>query len=168
MGFDTWSVCLGADHSCLNLSVQTWLSVNSLNRNHTKAQLHLRSGLSFGYQETDQINLTKLGRSLCESRPIWADRQDQIHWDNCWRIEGVILLNGSYGIVQDWSPKGYAVSNCSHHNASCNPYKKLCWHVSVYNHTNITEHSEYSIIWHGNGVSPPQPQLELGMAQIEI
>ena len=48
--FDTWPVCLGADHSCLNLSVQTWLSINSLNRNHSKAQLQLLSGLSFGYQ----------------------------------------------------------------------------------------------------------------------
>ena len=96
LGFDTWPVCLGADHSYLNLSVQAWLSVNSLNRNHAKAQLHLCSRLSFGYQETDQINLTKVDRPLCESRPIWANRQDQIHWDNCRRIEGVILLNGSY------------------------------------------------------------------------
>ena len=73
LGFDTWPVCKGADHSCLNLSVQAWLSENSFNRYHTKAQLHLLSGLSFGYQETDQINLTKLDRPLCESRPIWAN-----------------------------------------------------------------------------------------------
>ena len=88
MGFDTWPVYKGADRSCLNLSVQAWLSVNSLNRYHTKAQLHLLSGLSFGYQETDQINLTKLDRPLCESRPIWANQQDQIHWDNCRRLKG--------------------------------------------------------------------------------
>ena len=57
-------------------------------------------------------------------------------------------------------------SNCSHHNSSCNPYKTLHWHVSVYNHTNIIAHSEYSIICHGNGMSPPQPQLELGRASL--
>ena len=62
LGFNTWPVCLGADHGYLNLSMQAWLSVNSLNRNHTKAQLHLLSGLRIGYQETDQINLTKPDR----------------------------------------------------------------------------------------------------------
>ena len=109
--FDTWPVCLGADHSCLNLSVQTWLSINSLNRNHSKAQLHLLSGLSFGYQETDQINLTKPDRPLCDSRPIWANWQDQIHWDNCHGIErwsylmvpmelsGTSLLRGMQSLI---------------------------------------------------------------------
>ena len=101
LGFDIWPVCLSADQGCLNLLMQAWLSVNSLIRNHTKAQLNLLSGLSSGYQETDQINLTKLDRPLCESRRIWANRQDQIHWDNCHRIEEVILFNGSYGIVWD-------------------------------------------------------------------
>ena len=67
LGFDTWPVCLSADQGCLNLSMQAWLSVNSLNRNHTKAQLHLLSGLSSGYQETDQITLTKPDRPLCEN-----------------------------------------------------------------------------------------------------
>ena len=73
-GFDTWPVCLSADQGCLNLSMQAWLSVNSLNRNHTKAQLHLLSGLSSGYQETDQITLTKPDRPLYESRHIRASR----------------------------------------------------------------------------------------------
>ena len=62
LGFDTWPFCLGAGQGCLNLSVQAWLSVNSLNRNHIKVQLHLLSGLSFGYQETNQDNLTKPDR----------------------------------------------------------------------------------------------------------
>ena len=70
LGYDTWPVCLSADQDCLNLSMQAWLSVNSLNRNHTKAQLHLLSGLSSGYPETDQINLTKPDRPLYESRHI--------------------------------------------------------------------------------------------------
>ena len=55
LGFDTWPVCLGDGQGCLNLPTQAWLSVNSLNRNHTKVQLHLLSGLSFGYQETNKI-----------------------------------------------------------------------------------------------------------------
>ena len=38
----------------------------------------------------------------------------------------------------------------------------------VYNYTNITTHSEYPIIWHDSGMSPPQPQLKLGRAQTEI
>ena len=55
LGFDTWPVCLGVGQGCFNLPTQAWLSVNSLNRNHTKVQLHLLSGLSFGYQETNKI-----------------------------------------------------------------------------------------------------------------
>ena len=91
-GFDAWPVCLGADQGCLKLSMQAWLSVNSLNRNHTKAQLHLLSGLSFVYQETDLNNLIKPDRPLCESRCIWDNWQDQIHWDNCRRTEGLSYL----------------------------------------------------------------------------
>ena len=72
LGFDTCPVFPGADQGCHNLSMQAWLSVNSLNRNHTKTQLHLLSGLSFVYQETDQNNLTKPDRPLCESRRIRA------------------------------------------------------------------------------------------------
>ena len=89
LGFDTWPVCLGADQGCLNLSMQAWLSVNSLNRNHTMAQQYLLSGLSFGYRETNQNNLPhQIDPS--ENRPIWANRQDQIHWDNSRGTEGVI------------------------------------------------------------------------------
>ena len=40
--------------------------------------------------------------------------------------------------------------------------------MSVYNYTNITTHSEYPLIWHDSGMSPPQPQLKLGRAQAEI
>lgn len=87
---------------------------------------------------------------------MWADRQGQIRRDNCRGTEGVILLNGSYGIIWDWSPKGYAVFNCSHQNSSYNPYKKLHWPVSEYNHTNITAHSEYPIIWHVSSIATAQ------------
>ena len=38
----------------------------------------------------------------------------------------------------------------------------------VHNYTNITTHSEYPIIWHDSGMSPPQPQLKLGRAQTEM
>ena len=69
LGFDIWPVCLRADQGCLNLLMQAWLSVNSLIRNHTKAQLNLLSGLSSGYQETDQINLTKPDRPCVRADP---------------------------------------------------------------------------------------------------
>ena len=55
LGFDTWPICLGVGQGCFNLLTQAWLSVNSLNRNHTKVQLHLLSGLIFGYQETNKL-----------------------------------------------------------------------------------------------------------------
>lgn len=55
LGFDTWPICLGVGQGCFNLSTQAWLSVNSLNRNHTKVQLHLLSGLIFAYQETNKL-----------------------------------------------------------------------------------------------------------------
>ena len=102
LGFDTQPVCLSADQGNLNLSTQAWLSVNSLNRNHTKAQLHLLSGLSFGYQETDQNNLTKPGRPSYDSRHIWANQQGQIHWDNCRRLKGRSHLM----VPMEWSGTG--------------------------------------------------------------
>ena len=83
--------------------------------------------------------------------------------------EGVILINGSYGIVWDWSPKGYVVSNCSHKNQSYSPHKRLHWQVhQVFDHTNITTHSDHLIIWHVSGMSSPFPQLDKGRGQGEI
>ena len=79
------------------------------------------------------------------------------------------MINGSYAIVWDWSPKGYAVSNCSHQNQSCSPHKRLHWQVhKVLDHTNITTHSDHPIIWHVSGMSPPFPQLDKGRGQGEI
>ena len=67
------------------------------------------------------------------------------------------------------TPKGYAVSNCSHQNQSCNLHKRLCWQVhKVFDHTNITTHSDQPIIWHGSGMSPSFPQLDQGRGQGEI
>ena len=82
--------------------------------------------------------------------------------------EGVILINGSYAIVWDWSPKGYAISNRSHQNQSCSPHRRLHWQVhKVLDHT-ITTHSDHPIIWHVSGMSPPFPQLDKGRGQGEI
>ena len=94
--------------------MQAWLSTNSLNHNYTSVQLHLLSGLSFAYDNSEPNHDTKSDRPLCEHRKLWTGKQDRIQWNNCCRTEGVILINGSYGIVWDWSSKGYAVSNCSH------------------------------------------------------
>ena len=134
--------------------MKAWLSTNSLKHNYTKVQLHLLSGLSFAYDNSEPNHDTKSDRPLCEHRKLWTGKQDRIQWNNCCRTEGVILINGSYGIVWDWSPKGYAVSNCSHQNQSCNPHKRLCWQVQkVFDHANITTHSDHLIIWHGSGMS---------------
>ena len=78
-------------------------------------------------------------------------------------------MNGSSGIVWDWSPKGYAMSNCSHQNQSCNPHKRLRWQVhKAFNHTNITTHLDHPVIWHGSGMSPRFSQLDQGLGQGEI
>ena len=79
--------------------MQAWLSTNSLNHNYTSVQLHLLSGLSFAYNNLEPSNDTKSDRPLCEHRKLWTEKQDCIPWDNCCRTEGVILINGSYGIV---------------------------------------------------------------------
>lgn len=80
----------------------------------------------------------------------------------------MILLNDSYGIVVDWSPKGYAVQSCSHINSSCNPHKGLKWSVNNCNHTSITTHAEYPIIWHGGSMVAPIPQTFGGAIHNEV
>ena len=35
----------------------------------------------------------------------------------------------------------------------------------VFDHPNITTHSDHPIIWHGSGMSPPSPQLDQGRGQ---
>ena len=83
--------------------------------------------------------------------------------------EGVILINGSYGIVWDWSPKGYVVSNRSHKNRSYSPHKRLHWQMhKVFDHTNITTHSDHPITWHASGMPSPFPQPDKGRGPGEI
>ena len=35
-GYESWPICVGPATGCLKLSVQAWLSTNSLNSNYTK------------------------------------------------------------------------------------------------------------------------------------
>ena len=86
--------------------MQAWLSTNSLNHNYTSVQLHLLSGLSFAYNDLEPSNDTKSDRPLCEHCKLWTEKQDCIPWDNCHGTEGVILINGSYGIVWDCPLRG--------------------------------------------------------------
>ena len=145
--YESWPICVGPATGCVKLSMQAWLSTNSLNHNYPKVQLHLLSGLSFAYDNSEPNNDTKSDRPLGEHRDLWTEKQGRTQWDNCHRAEGVIVMNGSYGIVWDWSPTGYAVSNCSHQNQSCNPHKRLHWQVhKVFNHTNATTHSDHPTI----------------------
>ena len=127
--------------------MQARLSTNSLNHNYPKVQLHLLSGLSFAYDNSELNNDTKSDRPLGEHCELWTEKQGCTQWDNCRGAEGIILINGSYGIVWDWCPTGYAVSNCSHQNQSCDPHKKLHWQVhKVFNHTNVTTHLDHPTI----------------------
>ena len=86
--------------------MKAWLSTNSLKHNYTKVQLHLLSGLSFAYNDLEPSNDTKSDRPLCEHCKLWTEKQDCIPWDNCHGTEGVILINGSYGIVWDCPLRG--------------------------------------------------------------
>ena len=104
--YESWPICVGPATGCRKLSMQAWLSTNSFNSNYTKVQLHLLSGLSFAYNNSEPSNDTKSDRPLCKHHKLWTEKQDCIKWDNCHRTEGVILINGSYAIVWDWSPKG--------------------------------------------------------------
>ena len=65
-------------------------------------------------------------------------------------------------------PQGYAVSNCSHTDSACNPYKRLRWQISGSKHMTITTHSVYPILWCGEGFSPLQPQFNMGRSQIDL
>ena len=100
-GYESWPICVGPATGCLKLSMQAWLSTNSLNHNYSKVQLHLLSGLSFAYNNSESNNDTKSDRPLGEHHELWTEKQDRIQWDNCRGAEGVILMNGSYGIVWD-------------------------------------------------------------------
>ena len=120
--YESWPICVGPDTGCLKLSMQAWLFTHSLNHNYTKVQLYFLSGLRFAYNDSEPNNDTKSDRPLCEHcKLFWktrlysrSEKQDCIQWDNCRGTEGVILINGSFGIVWDWSSEGCAVSNCSH------------------------------------------------------
>ena len=52
-GYKSWPNCVGIATGRLKLSMQAWLSTNSLNSNYTKVQLHLLSGLSFAYNNSE-------------------------------------------------------------------------------------------------------------------
>ena len=102
----TRPICVGPATGCVKLSMQAWLSTNSLNHNYTSVQLHLLAGLSFAYNDLEPSNDTKSDRPFCEHRKLWTEKQDCIPWDNCRGTEGVILINVSYGIVWDYPLRG--------------------------------------------------------------
>ena len=52
-GYESWPTCMGPTTRCLKLSMQAWLSTNSLNSNYVKVQLHLLCGLSFAYNNSE-------------------------------------------------------------------------------------------------------------------
>ena len=58
--------------------MQAWLTTNSLNSNYTKVQLHLLSGLSFAYNNSEPNNDTKSDRPLCKHHKLWTEKQEYI------------------------------------------------------------------------------------------
>ena len=77
-GYVSQPICVGPATGCVKLSVQAWLSTNSSNHNYTKVQLHLLSGLSFAYDDSEPNNNTKSDRPLCEHSKLWTEKQDRI------------------------------------------------------------------------------------------
>lgn len=57
MGFEDRPICVGVALECLKLSMQAWLAISPKNRNSSKAQLHMFSGLSFRYEEVNNTDL---------------------------------------------------------------------------------------------------------------
>ena len=70
-GYESWPICVGPATGCVKLSMQAWLSTNSLNSNYVKVQLHLLCGLSFAYNNSEPNNDTKSDRPLCEYRKLF-------------------------------------------------------------------------------------------------
>ena len=68
-GYEFWPTCIGPATRCLKLSMQAWLSTNSLNSNYTKVQLHLLSGLSFAYNNSEP-NVKSLSRVRIFVTPV--------------------------------------------------------------------------------------------------
>ena len=72
------------------------------------------------------VNMGMPDRTLCTFKRM----KNQIHWNICRAMEGVILLNGSYGTVWDWSPKGKPIPACMGHQPLCSVNELLSWTVS--------------------------------------
>ena len=77
-GYESWTICVGPATGCVKLSMQAWLSTNSLNSNYVKVQLHLLCGLSFAYNNSEPNNDTKSDRPLCRHYKLWTEKQDYI------------------------------------------------------------------------------------------
>ena len=78
------------------------------------------------------VNMGMPDRLLCflKRTDTFKRMKNQIHWNICRTTEGVILLNGSYGTVWDWSPKGKPIPVCMGHQPLCSVNELLSWTVS--------------------------------------
>ena len=103
---------------------QMWFSENL--DMPTSEDLHLVIGWSLTYRQVKPVNMGMPDRTLCTFKRM----KNQIHWNICRAMEGVILLNGSYGNVWDWSPKGKPISVCMSHQPLCSVNELLSWTVS--------------------------------------
>ena len=80
----------------------------------TSEDLHLVIGWNFAYRQVKPVNMGMPNRPLCSLKRTGTSERmkNPIHWNICRAAEGVILLNGSYGTVWDWSPKGKLIPVC--------------------------------------------------------
>lgn len=130
LGFKNWLICIGKENLCLTLEPQMWFSGNL--DLPTSEDVHLGTGWSFTYCQVKPVNMGMPDRPL---RPLkrtdtFKRMKNQIHWNICRATEGVILLNGSYGSVWDWPPKGKLIPVCMGHEPLCSVNELLSRTVS--------------------------------------
>ena len=64
------------------------------------------------------------------------DEGIQPNWEECRASHPSVLINDSYGIVWDCSPKGFAASSCTERQCSHRPFDGMClpcdWNVITF------------------------------------
>lgn len=142
-----------------------WLSGN-LNM-PTSEDLHLVTGWSFAYRQVKPVNMGMPDRTLglLKRTDNFKRMKNQIHWNICRAMEGVILLNGSYGTVWDWSPKGKPIPVCMGHQPLCSVNELLS---SQSDQQKIIIKAKSPICWKDSGLVPPYPQFDNSKSQTDL
>ena len=137
----------------------------------TSEDLYLVTDWSFTYCQVKPVNMGMPDRTLCPLKrtDTFKRMKNQIHWNICRAMEGVILLNGSYGTVWDWSPKGKPIPVCMGHQPLCSVNELLSWMVSSQSgQQKIIIKAKSPISWKDSGLVPPYPQFDNSKSQIDL